>query len=40
MEDAMGAATAKVHGLVVVTRSVRDFHTLGTKTLNPFQAAK
>jgi toxin FitB len=40
MEDAMIGATATVHGLVVVTRNVRDFHTLGTKTLNPFQAGK
>jgi toxin FitB len=40
MEDAMIAVTAKVHELVVVTRNVRDFHTLGTKTLNPFQPAK
>jgi predicted nucleic acid-binding protein len=38
LEDAMIAATAQVHGLVVVTRNVRDFRALGIKTLNPFQA--
>jgi toxin FitB len=40
LEDAMIAATAKVHGLTVVTRNVRDFQALGSKTLNPFQPAK
>jgi toxin FitB len=40
LEDAMIAATAEVHGLTVVTRNVRDFQALGSKTLNPFQAAK
>jgi toxin FitB len=37
LEDAMIAATAQVHGLTVVTRNVRDFQVLGSKTLNPFQ---
>jgi toxin FitB len=37
LEDAMIAATAQVHGLVVVTRNIRDFQVLGSKTLNPFQ---
>lgn len=39
MEDAMIAATAAVHGLVVVTRNIRDFQALGARTLNPFAAA-
>lgn len=34
--DAMIAATAKVHNLVVVTRNTRDFELLGIETLNPF----
>ena len=37
VEDAFIAATASVHRLVVVTRNVRDFKTLGVKTLNPFE---
>ena len=36
VEDAFIAATARVHRLVVVTRNVRDFKTLGLETLNPF----
>ncbi|HEY4921000.1 MAG TPA: type II toxin-antitoxin system VapC family toxin [Xanthobacteraceae bacterium] len=36
VEDAMIAATALAHDLVVVTRNVRDFEPLGVKTLNPF----
>jgi len=36
-EDAMIAATADIHGLVVVTRNVRDFEHLGVATLNPFE---
>ena len=35
-EDAMIAATAKVHGLTVVTRNVPDFKALGVDVLNPF----
>ena len=35
-EDAMIAATAKVHHLTVVTRNVADFQGLGVKLLNPF----
>jgi predicted nucleic acid-binding protein len=36
IEDAMMAATADVHDLIVVTRSVCDFEQLGLRTLNPF----
>jgi toxin FitB len=37
-EDAMIAATAKVHGLTVVTRNVADFKAFGVPLLNPFRA--
>jgi toxin FitB len=37
LEDAMIAATGEVHGLIVVTRNVRDFAELGVRTLNPFR---
>jgi toxin FitB len=39
-EDAMIAATALVHNLVVVTRNARDFKPLGVETLNPFEMAR
>ncbi len=35
-EDAMIAATARVHKLVVVTRNVADFESFGVEILNPF----
>ncbi len=35
--DALIAATAAVHQLVVVTRNVRDFTPLGVETVNPFE---
>ena len=35
-EDAMIAATARVHGLTVVTRNVADFKALGVEVVNPF----
>ena len=38
-EDAMIAATAKVHGLTVVTRNVSDFKALGLDVFNPFAPA-
>jgi toxin FitB len=36
-EDAMVAATARVHDLVVVTRNVSDLRSLGVELLNPFR---
>jgi hypothetical protein len=36
IEDAMIAATAQLHNLIVVTRNVRDFEPFGVRTLNPF----
>ena len=38
IEDAMIAATAKIHGLTVVTRNVADFKAFGVPLLNPFKA--
>jgi toxin FitB len=35
-EDAMIAATARIHDLIVVTRNVKDFRTFGVKVFNPF----
>lgn len=37
--DSLIAATAKQHGLTVVTRNVKDFAHTGAKVFNPFQAA-
>jgi len=36
IEDAMIAATAIVHNLIIVTRNIRDFRHFGVRTLNPF----
>lgn len=36
--DALMAATAKVHGLVLATRNVKDVASTGVRTLNPFVA--
>jgi predicted nucleic acid-binding protein len=36
-EDAMIAATAKVHGLTVVTRNLADFKAFDLPLLNPFK---
>ena len=38
LEDVMIAATARLNGLTVVTRNVRDFVVFGVQTLNPFDA--
>ena len=35
--DAFIAATARVHGLTLVTRNVRDFANLDVTLLNPFE---
>lgn len=34
--DALIAATARVHGLTLVTRNVKDFEHTGVRVLNPF----
>ena len=39
-EDAMIAATAKVHKLTVVTRNVTDFKSFGVSVLNPLTSAR
>lgn len=39
-EDAMIAATARVHGLKVVTRNISDFATFGVPLLDPFAQAR
>jgi toxin FitB len=39
-EDAMLAATAQVHRLVVVTRNVSDFRSFGVEVLDPFKTAR
>ena len=36
MIDALIAATARVHGMTVVTRNVKDFERAGVQVLNPF----
>jgi toxin FitB len=40
IEDAMIAATARVHGLTVVSRNERDFEQLGIAVLNPFKTPR
>ena len=37
LEDAMIAATARVHGLIVATRNVRDLKALEVAVANPFE---
>lgn len=37
-EDAMLAATARIHRLTVVTRNTRDFERFDVPVLNPFKA--
>lgn len=38
IEDAMIAATARMHELTVATRNERDFASLGVRIFNPFKA--
>jgi predicted nucleic acid-binding protein len=39
VDDAGLAATARVHGLIVVTRNVKDFDGRGVKVIDPFKPA-
>lgn len=39
IEDTMIAATARVHGLAVVTRNVKDFRDFDVVLVNPFKPA-
>src|SRR5277367_5152145 len=34
--DALIAATARVHGMTIVTRNIKDFELAGVQVLNPF----
>ncbi len=38
IEDAMIAATARIHGLIVATRNEDDFKQLSVQVFNPFKA--
>jgi toxin FitB len=37
-QDAMIAATARIHGLTVATRDEKDFRELGVEIVNPFKS--
>ena len=39
-EDAMIAATARIHGLTVVTRNIKDFKPFDVPLLDPFEPAR
>jgi predicted nucleic acid-binding protein len=36
--DSLLAATSMVHGLILVTRNIKDIHDTGVSYLNPFEA--
>ncbi len=38
LEDGIIAATARIHGLIVVTRNERDFRHFDVRVLNPFRS--
>ena len=40
VDDAGLAATARVHGLIVVTRNVKDYNGRGVKLVDPFKATR
>ncbi|MFG1304692.1 type II toxin-antitoxin system VapC family toxin [Xanthobacter autotrophicus] len=40
LDDVGLAATARVHGLIVVTRNIKDFDGRGVKLLDPFKASR
>ncbi len=40
MIDALIAATARVHGLIVVTRNVKNFDVTGADVFNPFDCGR
>jgi predicted nucleic acid-binding protein len=40
LEDAMIAATARIHELVVATRNERDFASLAVRVFNPFKVMR
>jgi predicted nucleic acid-binding protein len=40
IEDAMIAATSRVHGLTVASRNERDFEQFGVAVLNPFKTPR
>ena|SRR5271170_6565514 len=40
LEDMMIAATARVHGLTLATRNLRDFENLGLELFNPFGSTR
>ncbi|MGZ4733308.1 MAG: PIN domain-containing protein [Terriglobales bacterium] len=40
IEDAMIAATARIHHLTIATRKERDFRQLGVQVLDPFKTLR